>query len=148
MLSNMKNLSSRLAEEEKITLLSVSADPDDHRSMRAIVGEAGWRLSAARSCSEAARVAAQMSPAVVTCEREMPDGSWTELMRLLSALENPPPLVVLSRHADEQLWAEVLNLGGYDVLAKPLDGSEVTRVLSMASRYGRTQAERLAPALP
>jgi DNA-binding response OmpR family regulator len=34
--------------------------------------------------------------------------------------------------ADDHLWAEVLNLGGYDVLAKPFDGCELFRALSSA----------------
>ena len=34
--------------------------------------------------------------------------------------------------ADERLWAEALNLGAYDVLAKPFDRTEVMRVVSMA----------------
>ena len=37
-----------------------------------------------------------------------------------------------SRAADERLWAEALNLGAYDVLAKPFDRTEVMRVVSMA----------------
>jgi DNA-binding response OmpR family regulator len=49
-------------------------------------------------------------------------------------LRRAPLLLVTSRHADENLWAEVLNLGGYDVLLKPFDGAEVTRVVAMARR--------------
>src|ERR1019366_5350356 len=37
-----------------------------------------------------------------------------------------------SRLADERLWAEVLNLGWYDVLATPFDADEVYRVMSYA----------------
>jgi len=39
--------------------------------------------------------------------------------------------------ADEHLWAEALNLGVYDVLAKPLDDSGVVRVLSLALNHRR-----------
>ena len=35
---------------------------------------------------------------------------------------------------DEALWAELLNLGGYDVLAQPFDQSEVARVITSAGR--------------
>jgi len=34
--------------------------------------------------------------------------------------------------ADDALWAEVLNLGGYNVLAKPFDSREVFRVVGNA----------------
>ena len=36
------------------------------------------------------------------------------------------------RVADDHLWAEALNVGAYDVLAKPFDRREVTRTLSSA----------------
>jgi DNA-binding response OmpR family regulator len=43
--------------------------------------------------------------------------------------------MVTSRLADERLWAEALNLGAYDVLAKPFDGREVIRILSLAWQH-------------
>jgi hypothetical protein len=39
---------------------------------------------------------------------------------------------VSSRLADESLWAEVLNLGGYDLLQTPFEPSELFRVLHLA----------------
>jgi len=43
-------------------------------------------------------------------------------------------LIVTSNAGDEALWAEGLNLGGYDVLAQPFDQSEVARVMTSAVR--------------
>jgi hypothetical protein len=34
--------------------------------------------------------------------------------------------------ADERMWAEVLNLGGCDVLARPFNGEEVIRTVTSA----------------
>ena len=45
-------------------------------------------------------------------------------------------MIVSSRLADDCLWAEVLNLGGYDLLAKPFAAAEVSRVVKMAARRG------------
>jgi DNA-binding response OmpR family regulator len=50
----------------------------------------------------------------------------------LSKLPDSPVLIVSSRTADERLWAEVLNLGAYDVLVKPFDPTEVSRVVGLA----------------
>ena|ERR1035441_5587617 len=55
-------------------------------------------------------------------------GSWTQLLDEIRLLSIPPFLIVTSRVADDYLWAEALNLGAYDVLAKPLDRTEVTRI--------------------
>ena len=56
-------------------------------------------------------------------------------MENILVLPDPPVLIVTSRLADEYLWAEALNLGAYDVLAKPFDASEVIRVLYSAWRH-------------
>jgi hypothetical protein len=37
----------------------------------------------------------------------------------------------------EELWAEVLNLGGDDVLAQPFDAQEVYHVVSLAGMPGK-----------
>jgi FixJ family two-component response regulator len=49
---------------------------------------------------------------------------------------------VCSHLADEYLWAEVLNLGGCDVLAKPFEDHEVLRAAYMAwQSWKRRRAE-------
>ena len=53
-----------------------------------------------------------------------------------------PLLIVTARCADDQLWAEVLNLGGYDVLMKPFERTEVIRVISLAWLNWKNTRER------
>ena len=77
---------------------------------------------------------------IVFCERDLPDGTWRNILEHLWSAGERPLLIVTSRTADEWLWAEVLNLGGYDVLAKPLEGKEVRHALQTADlerRHGR-----------
>ena len=66
------------------------------------------------------------------CDTEIADGNWQVLLANLQSRSHPPHLIVSSRLADERLWAEVLNLGGYDVLVQPFDCGEVLRVARMA----------------
>ena len=55
---------------------------------------------------------------VVICERDLSPGSWVDMLKEGRLLPNAPSLIVTSRLADDKLWAEALNLGAYDVLAK------------------------------
>jgi DNA-binding response OmpR family regulator len=55
---------------------------------------------------------------------------------------------VTSRVADDSLWAEVLNLGAYDLLMKPFDLTEVFRVVSLAWRHWKNDCERMHAVLP
>jgi DNA-binding response OmpR family regulator len=79
---------------------------------------------------------------VIICERDLPDGNWKDILGDTAAFPNPPVLVVTSRLADEYLWAEVLNLGGYDLLAKPFREPEVKRVLAAALRQNTSQTQK------
>ncbi|MBZ5581799.1 MAG: response regulator [Acidobacteriia bacterium] len=84
---------------------------------------------------------------VVICERDLPDGSWRDILRAIHMRPDPPSLIVTSRLADERLWAEVLNEGGYDVLAQPFDAQEVRRTAVLArDRWLRAHGRRAVPA--
>lgn len=138
----LKKRSTRAPAVEKTTLIAVCSSEEDLRSLSDSLEANRWTVRHAHTCGEALQLMACENPAVVACEHELADGSWKDLFMLASRLEDPPPVVVVSRKADENLWAEVLNLGGYDVLSKPFDRTEVARVFEMASRHGRTMVAR------
>jgi DNA-binding response OmpR family regulator len=65
---------------------------------------------------------------VLLCERDHAGGNWEDLLKATARLPAPPSLIVFSRLADESLWAQVLNLGGFDVLMTPFEPEEVLRI--------------------
>jgi DNA-binding NtrC family response regulator len=118
--------------------LSVSSQQEDHTALECILqqdrnaGRIAWNLSATSSFSSALRQLRSGKFAAVICERDLPVGDWRDLLEHASRFERAPYVIVASRHADERLWAEALNLGAYDVFRKPFDQLEVVRVLSLA----------------
>lgn len=62
----------------------------------------------------------------------------TVLQDLYKTKHAVPPIIVYDQKVDENLWAEVLNLGGYDVLVKPFNSEEVRRVVRSATENTRT----------
>src|SRR6184192_2045185 len=70
---------------------------------------------------------------IILIDSDLP-GGWKIFLQDVQARAHPPALIVVARVGDKRLWAEVLNLGGYDVLAKPLDPAEVDYVISAACR--------------
>ena len=89
------------------------------------------KLNACPNLASALKALRKVRVPVVVCESDLQPGTWKEVLEELSTLPDPPFLIVTSRLADERLWAEALNLGAYDVLAKPFDGTEVTRIVSI-----------------
>jgi DNA-binding response OmpR family regulator len=121
------------------TLLVVSPCPEDHDFIQRVCGDADRTVLSLETCREAAELVSRYDVGIVITERTLGDGCWKEMWTRLSALPAPPLLIVTSLHADDRLWAEVLNLGGFDVLAKPLVADEVRRVVESADRRRRAQ---------
>lgn len=125
-----------------VPVLSISPMEEDHFFLQNIVNRLQSTLDRSNcftvnSCATLASGLAALRKhqfEVVVCERDLPPGSWKDVLDQVTILPDPPSLIVTSRHADERLWAEALNLGAYDVLAKPFDRTEVMRVVSGAWR--------------
>lgn len=119
------------------SILIVGTSDEDDRLLRDLLPLPGWATRCVKTCMEAVALLRCAEYPVILCECRLSDGCWKDILRALEAratILKPPSLIVISRLADERLWAEVLNLGGYDVLLKPLDGAEVSRVLASAAR--------------
>ncbi len=132
--TRMKKLPTHHEITENITLLAISPNREDRQSLEHILDNDRWTVQSAGTIEEASGLLRQ-KPSLVLCEKDLPDGSWKDVFHEARGLDNPPPVVVVSRHADERFWAEVLNLGCYDVLLKPFEYSEVRRVMGMALRH-------------
>ena len=139
----LENLPECSASPDRVAVLAVSSDHQDQVSLRNIFARTRWQLFEAPNCEVAQPYLERSGIGVVLCDAELPDGSWLDLLNCVSRLPAPPMIIVSSRRPGSALWAEVLNHGAYDVLAKPFDRSEVIRIVSLAWLYWR---ERLAPA--
>jgi len=131
-----------------VTVLAISPFEEDHVFLTHLFSHSNWQIHQAKSCEEALEALHRHAIPVVLCESEMPDWSWKEALAELGRLPEAPLLIVTSRLADDSLWAEVLNLGGYDVLMKPFDRLEVLRVISLAWLQWKQQRERAERPLP
>jgi len=137
-----------------VTILSVSPTQDDHDSLERHLSSRKWKIHRTLSLSSAVALLQKVLIPLVVCERDLLPGTWKDMLDHLTLLRQPPYLIVTSRLADDHLWAEVLNVGGYDVLAKPFDRTEVKRILNLAWRHwhdrGKTdiQSQKSATASP
>jgi DNA-binding NtrC family response regulator len=114
-----------------VTILLVSAHRSDRTSLQQILAHSYWRLRVCTNCRDGLTLLRQARMPVVICDAEQGD-DWQWLLHEVAAMPAPPRLIVSSRLADERLWAEALNLGGYDVLATPFDPDEVLRACFLA----------------
>ena len=129
--ANVKNFPASPRAQETVAVHVVTSDPADRKVLSDILDDAGCEVIWFGSVEEA-RPELARKRGIVVCERELPDGTWQDLLALTSGLDAKAPVLVASRVADENLWAEVLNCGGFDVLSKPFDSREVSRAVQIA----------------
>ena len=115
-------------------VLSVSPNDEDCASLEHIF-KSGWTVIASATVASALSVLREIPIPIVICDCDISSGTWREMLDHIALLPDPPLLIVTSRVADERLWAEALNLGAWDVLAKPFDADEVIRVVSIACQH-------------
>jgi len=119
-----------------IKLLLVSSIPETRSSLEQISRRLrNWRLDEVTQCRKAVALARQHRVDVAICEEYLRDGDWKVILQGFEQLCERPRLIVTSRLADEALWAEVLNLGGYDVLQQPFEPEDVCRVVISAWQH-------------
>jgi DNA-binding NtrC family response regulator len=127
-----KQPSTETNSTKTVTVLSVSPLAEDHFSLQAIFNRSKWELHRADGLASARAVMSRREIGVVICERDLSPGTWIDMLEEGGLLPNAPSLIVTSRLADDKLWAEALNLGAYDVLAKPFERMELVRSVSSA----------------
>jgi DNA-binding NtrC family response regulator len=137
-----ENLPQLPPTDRTVSVLAVSPYDEDHSCLRTIFSHSNWRIYHANDCRDALSFLGRNRVAVLVCEEDLPDGSWRDLLESISGGASTALLIVTSRHAGDSLWAEVLNLGGYDVLSKPFDRAEVTRIISLAWLHWKEEMER------
>jgi DNA-binding NtrC family response regulator len=133
---------------EKLTVLSISPVEEDHLALEAILGHSTTVVFKARDINSALMLLQKHDIAVVLCERDLVLGTWIDVLEHINPLPIPPSLIVTSRLADEQFWAEALNLGAWDVLVShPFVRDEVIRCVESGWRHWENQPQTRAAAM-
>lgn len=130
----------RLNEVPNVRVLLVSEESEDHEYLGDLFGdpacgltaECRWALHSAHSIHSALAVLEAHAIPIVLSACELGPDTWRAMLDALAALSEPPLLILISRLDDERLWAEALNLGAYDLLAKPFEANEVVRIIGRA----------------
>lgn len=135
MLSTTGLVSKRQSESvdgDVVVSLAVSPSEVDLSFLQRMFDDAQWRLFTAHTCKEGMAQLDREQIPIVICADRLLDGSWKDVLSRFAPMLEPPRLIVASRHADERLWSEVLNLGGFDLLAMPFREVEVGYAIGSA----------------
>jgi DNA-binding NtrC family response regulator len=125
------------------TVLIALNSREESAALQGILEGDNWALHFARAFRETEAALRDAAFGIVICSQRFQDGhGWKDVLKGVQELPAPPQLIVADRLADERLWAEVLNLGGYDLLMTPFNAEEVRQVVPMAWEIWERELER------
>lgn len=111
-----------VGEGDGLLVQVVDDDADMIKLIRAILGAAGYRTSAAFDAMQGMIIATRDLPAVVVIDLHMPAGGGLSLIRKLRAAPKTAriPLLVLTGDTSEGLPEQARALGAEEFLLKPI----------------------------
>jgi len=123
-------------------LILVVEDQANHRKvLKGFLESRGWRAALAKDVPEA-RKALRRKPALVLTDLKLPGADGLELLRELRKSRPGLPVVLMTAYGTIASAVEAIRLGAHDFLTKPLDFSELERILKKALAAGsREQSE-------
>ena len=115
-----------------LKVLIASSEEQPHIYARSSLSRTSWIVCSRFRYDEALNLLTSEPFAVVLCDTALTGGSWETLLAVSRELPRPPHFLAFSHSADENLWAEALNLGAYDLLEYPFVDEQFLHVVGLA----------------
>jgi DNA-binding NtrC family response regulator len=128
----------------KSRILFISGHPQDALRLSEMLHALPLKLEHVPSLLKARTRIHRQQYNVILTEAALPDGKWQDVLNLARGCPRETEVIVTDPQADACFWAEVLNLGAYDLLAQPFYEPEVRRILYNACSRTPPQAHVMA----
>ena len=139
-------MSSAAPSGERAAILVADDDGDIRLALEMLLSYEGFEVWTAKDGEEAwtrleREAAGGRRPAMVLTDLKMPKVDGLELLDLVTAQENGPPVVLISGHGDVSIAVDAMQRGAANFLEKPLDENRVLVTLRATLRERALETE-------
>ena len=130
---------------ERKQILVVDDEPNLRRVLRAQLERDGYDVHTAEDGEQALALLHEHHIDLVITDLRMPKLDGMELLRRVTALEDPMPVVMITAHGTVDTAVEALKTGAFDYITKPFDQEDVRTIVRKAVRtqdLSATEASR------
>jgi DNA-binding NtrC family response regulator len=128
-------------------VLFVSPRREDAATLSRMLGSLSVPIEYVADLAHARAMIRDGNYPVILTEANLKDGTWLDVLDLARGVTPRSEVIVTDAAADARFWAEVLNMGAYDLIAQPFASGEVQRILSNACSRASSAAKIAAAAL-
>lgn len=119
-------------------VLVVTVSAEDHMFYTSLREQREWNIVVTQTVPEALCLLGSQPFPIIVCDRDLPGWDWRDALTRIVARAPGICFLLTSRVSDDFLWREVVMLGGYDILTRPLATAAVTQTLQRALYYWQT----------
>lgn len=129
-------------------ILVASPELESRRALTTTLNQEGWDTVCASRVSECRDVIETQNISLVLCDRCLADGTYRDLLAALRSLNHKVRVIVMSRLADWDEYLEVLQHGGFELIASPCRPTDVMWAIIQARREEHDQPSHLSSERP
>lgn len=116
------------------------ADRHERTTLTAVSTGEKWDVNYVESFDDARASSNRLAAPVILLDRDWPGLEWRVAVETLASSPHRPCVILSSKVSDDYLWDELIRLGGYDIVAKPLGTGEIVRIVRLALAFWRNMA--------
>jgi DNA-binding NtrC family response regulator len=97
----------------------VSANLESRRAVSKILEALSVYVIPCSTLAQTEEVLSLQRPNLIFCDERLPDGGYENLLALKFSGDIPPPIVVLTRNGEWELYRDATRRGAFDVIRSP-----------------------------
>jgi DNA-binding NtrC family response regulator len=123
--------------QDELTILVVSANLESRRTISRILEALSVQVIPCSTLAQTEQVLSLQRPNLIFCDERLPDGGYADLLELKPPGRIPPPIVVLTRNGEWELYMDATRRGAFDVIRSPWCPTDIELSLIRAVREER-----------
>jgi len=105
--------------QAQLTILVVSANLESRRHVTRILEALSVQVVPCSTLAQTEQVLSLQRPNLIFCDERLPDGDYADLLKLRLPGRTSPPIVVLTRNGEWELYMDATRRGAFDVIRSP-----------------------------
>lgn len=119
-------------KKEKINILAVDDDKEFLTLLYDVLKDEGYEISVAESMPDAVKKVKDTLFDLIITDKNMPEPKGADLINEIKSISPASKIIVLTGFGDVESYLELMNLGIYDYLNKPVKMSELKITIKKA----------------